>query len=62
MQRICLGKYGKKVPLPEKLTQRITDFSQNRAVGAGSLSMAVGKWRESVHFPAESISTLFYSN
>ena len=62
MRRICLGKYGKKVPLPEKLTQRIADLSQNMAVSAGSLSMAVGKWRELVHFPAESIAPLFYSN
>jgi hypothetical protein len=50
MQRICLGKYGKKVPLPGKLTQRITYLSQNMAVGAGSLSTAASKWRECVHF------------
>ena len=61
MQRTRLGKYGKKVPLPGKLTQRITDLSQNMALNAGSLSTAVGKWRESVHLSAKSPTILFYS-
>jgi hypothetical protein len=50
MRRTCLSKYGKKVPLSEKLTQRIVDFSQNRAINAGSLSTAASKWRECGHF------------
>ena len=61
MRRICRGKYGKKVSLPEKLTQRITDLSRIMAASAGSLGMAVGKWRERVHLGDKSTVSLFYS-
>jgi hypothetical protein len=50
MRRIRLAEYGKKVPLPGKLTQRIADLSQNMADNAGSLSKAASKWRECRHF------------
>ena len=61
MCRMRRGKYGKKVSLPEKLTQRITDLSRNMAFRAGSLGMATSKWRERVHLGDKSPESLFYS-
>ena len=61
MRRIRREKYGKKVSLPEKLTQRITDLSRIMASSAGSLGMAMSKWRERVHLGDKSAVSLFYS-
>jgi hypothetical protein len=60
MSRTGGRNYCKKVPLPEKVTQRITDLSQKAAAFAGVLSIAAGKWHENVHFGAKAAIALFY--